>query len=379
MRLNTGCKIGCQHPLHPEIFLPLSNLNDLWISLKYEKLATFCYNCGIIGHDDSSCIGKTALLCNPHGHYFKASEPWLRAESEDVPPDVHVAPSPSPPVVQAPDVRIDASTIQNLTKIQLNETTVVKSGVSPTAEGSASSAPGQFLAALSEPKGTVNALPDALSHDCIMSKVRPTSLQQHTSDSLSPIPPLTSSLAHFSQDPITPTYNTGPIGTPRSLISPALARIEPYSITTSPHFDTSNTSSSSTHLSNFEPSSLPPPIATTQIFQDSNHLKRKITNQELAHFAKRLKKTINESEVVYFDSQTETFIPLSRLEYFILEERDKPNTIYSPKIRGKPLKSRTRNVSAISTSITVSPKLDSSSFFVPMAEEAGLIKPLTSP
>ncbi|KAF3967079.1 hypothetical protein CMV_008881 [Castanea mollissima] len=229
--------------------------------------------------------------------------------------DVHATPSPSPSVAQMPDVRTDAPTDQNLTKLQPNDSIVVNFGVSPTAEGSASSAHGQFLAVLTQPNGT----------------------------------------AHYTQDPITPTNNTGPIGAPKSPDSPVLASIEPQSHTTSSHFDASNTSSSPPHLSTSDPSCRPSPPATNQILQKSKQLKRKITDQEVAHFVKRLKKTTNESEVVYFDPQTATLIPYSRLEYFILAERDKPTIVYSTKVR------------------------DSSSFSVPMAEEVGLIKPPTFP
>lgn len=83
--------------------------------------------------------------------------------------------------------------------------------------------------------------------------------------------------------------------------------------------------------------------------------------------------------MVYFDPQTATLIPYSRLEYFILAERDKPTIVYSTKVRGESLKPCARNVSALSASITIPPDADSSSFSVPMAEEVGLIKPPTFP
>lgn len=99
-----------------------------------------------------------------------------------------------------PDVRTDAPTDQNLTKLQPNDSIVVNFGVSPTAEGSASSAHGQFLAVLTQPNGTGNAVSDALSPVYNVSKVRPTTLQQHTSESLSPVPPL-----HIAQPTIPKT------------------------------------------------------------------------------------------------------------------------------------------------------------------------------
>lgn len=182
----------------------------------------------------------------------------------------------------------------------------MNSGTSPTTKGSASSAHGQFLAVLMQPNGTGNALSDALSLVCNASKVGPTTLQQHTSESLSPVPPPTSSPTHNTQDPTTPTNNTGLISAPKSPNSLVLARIEPHSHTTPSHFNTSNTSLSPPHLYTSDPSSRPSPPTTTQILQDSKQLKRKITDEEVALFVKRLKKNTNESEVVYFDPQTTT-------------------------------------------------------------------------
>lgn len=37
-------------------FLPRANLNDLLVSIKYEKLSYFYCTCGIIGHDEKECI-----------------------------------------------------------------------------------------------------------------------------------------------------------------------------------------------------------------------------------------------------------------------------------------------------------------------------------
>ncbi|KAI8003954.1 hypothetical protein LOK49_LG08G02622 [Camellia lanceoleosa] len=33
----------------------LTEIKEIWVSFKYERLADFCYNCGRIGHDKDSC------------------------------------------------------------------------------------------------------------------------------------------------------------------------------------------------------------------------------------------------------------------------------------------------------------------------------------
>ena len=87
---------------------------------------------------------------------------------------------------------------------------------------------------------------------------------------------------------------------------------------------------------------------------------------ELEQFSKRLKKAVEGPEPVYFDPATVSFIPESRLELFILEDRRKTENhgeLYS-----------TPHPSFCSVG-NVSENFSSDN----MAEEAGLIMPPTSP
>ncbi|XP_075640364.1 uncharacterized protein LOC142612127 [Castanea sativa] len=91
-------EITIASPLIPGIFLPRPNKRDLWIGIKYERLANVCYNCGMLRHDQKGCQFETFLLPSPSGPMFRASGPWLRAENDECPPGLgldkpHVSPN----------------------------------------------------------------------------------------------------------------------------------------------------------------------------------------------------------------------------------------------------------------------------------------------
>ncbi|KAI9109134.1 hypothetical protein K1719_019757 [Acacia pycnantha] len=50
-------------------WLPRPDGRSIWIAVKYEKLQTFCYNCGKIGHDNRVCQTVKLMSC------FKENEP----------------------------------------------------------------------------------------------------------------------------------------------------------------------------------------------------------------------------------------------------------------------------------------------------------------
>ncbi|MBA0817519.1 hypothetical protein Gohar_021890, partial [Gossypium harknessii] len=72
--------LDVQKPLRRSIFVSVNNKNKWWISFKYEKLPTFCFGCGKLGHGLPGCNSlnpaeKTKIKENPP--YTMA----LRAES----------------------------------------------------------------------------------------------------------------------------------------------------------------------------------------------------------------------------------------------------------------------------------------------------------
>ncbi|KAI9086202.1 hypothetical protein K1719_031656 [Acacia pycnantha] len=66
-------------PLAYGFWLPRPNDKSIWISIRYEKLQSFCYNCGRIGHDNRSCgIERLMSVMNPKEFRFG---PWLTTKS----------------------------------------------------------------------------------------------------------------------------------------------------------------------------------------------------------------------------------------------------------------------------------------------------------
>ncbi|KAL0012938.1 hypothetical protein SO802_000007 [Lithocarpus litseifolius] len=89
--------INIDNPFIPGIFLPHPNKKDLWIGIKYERLADVCYNCGMLGHDQKGCQVEMFLLPNPSGSMFRASGPWLKAENDECPPGLGLDEPPASP------------------------------------------------------------------------------------------------------------------------------------------------------------------------------------------------------------------------------------------------------------------------------------------
>lgn len=69
-------KVKVKDPLCTGFSLSRNNGKNLDITFKYEKLATFCYDCGIIGHEQSSCTLEDPVDLEKFG-------PWLQFDEQN--------------------------------------------------------------------------------------------------------------------------------------------------------------------------------------------------------------------------------------------------------------------------------------------------------
>jgi hypothetical protein len=82
-------EIDISAPLISGMFLHRSDLNKLWLALKYERLPEICYNCGIIGHDSKVCNLSHVMILNQFGFKFLAFGDWLRSENALLPNGIY--------------------------------------------------------------------------------------------------------------------------------------------------------------------------------------------------------------------------------------------------------------------------------------------------
>ncbi|XP_075651832.1 uncharacterized protein LOC142622271 [Castanea sativa] len=70
--------IDITKPLMRGKMLQIENAKKGWIYFKYERLPTFCYRCGILGHQERECqsIRKGCISMDEENFQFG---PWLRA------------------------------------------------------------------------------------------------------------------------------------------------------------------------------------------------------------------------------------------------------------------------------------------------------------
>ncbi|PKI45648.1 hypothetical protein CRG98_033964 [Punica granatum] len=75
-----------------------------WVYFKYEHLKTFCYNCGILGHDQSHYMSDSPATLNLYG-------PWLHFDNQfDIPPP-QVSANPTPSLTPTPaSLHLDSET-----------------------------------------------------------------------------------------------------------------------------------------------------------------------------------------------------------------------------------------------------------------------------
>lgn len=74
MRIRVAIDIN--RPLRKKLKLRKNRREWVWVVFKYERLFTFCYFCGCVGHAERFCI-KAMEADTPTGEY--AYGPWLRA------------------------------------------------------------------------------------------------------------------------------------------------------------------------------------------------------------------------------------------------------------------------------------------------------------
>lgn len=54
-------KVNLEKPLPTGCWAPRSNLPNIWIKYRYERLQSLCFKCGIIGHDQNYCSKPTVM------------------------------------------------------------------------------------------------------------------------------------------------------------------------------------------------------------------------------------------------------------------------------------------------------------------------------
>ncbi|OMO90726.1 hypothetical protein COLO4_18925 [Corchorus olitorius] len=89
--LRCRVEIDLADPLKDGFWVPCSNGDRRWASLRYEKLSDCCYNCGCIGHSEKMCDEEPVVaIYDPE---LLRYGPWMRTAavrkiSEDIPPTV---------------------------------------------------------------------------------------------------------------------------------------------------------------------------------------------------------------------------------------------------------------------------------------------------
>lgn len=62
-------------------FMDRADGNDIWIQFNFERLADFCYKCGMLNHVTGKCkFGEPAIITSPNGISAKVFGPWLKLQ-----------------------------------------------------------------------------------------------------------------------------------------------------------------------------------------------------------------------------------------------------------------------------------------------------------
>ncbi|KAK9990863.1 hypothetical protein SO802_025848 [Lithocarpus litseifolius] len=404
--------ITVDNPLIPGIFLPRPKKKDLWIGLKYERLAEVCYNCGIIGHEEKECCSETFKLCNPSGSLFNAAGPWLRANNDDIPPGVVIYDPPSstpsnsdeaaeekhcphsqvttsPADLSRPTSvqdtwttypNTDTDYISSTTKIVGEKVSeVTTEGIPKPAELERIPKPAELE--FSSPKLGMSSIhneyepsTDTIIHQLfllspVQVKLKPTEIQPCVDPIHSP------STQFFGPYPTTHQTQNNNIVSPPTTLAPISSNLTPQipystsSLCLRPNESENQLSKIPSYTCNSSPHPNP-----------GNPLKRKVSKQEFELLTKRLRKAVAGPEPVYFDPNTVNLIPQSQLEHFIIQHGHLGTTFAHNKFDNSDNSSNVSSNNPISPSSI--PNLSPSAISIIsnfMAEEAGLIMPPTSP
>ena len=390
--LRVRVEIPIDKPLLPGFFLPRPNKSDIWIGFKFEKLADFCYKCGIIGHEERSCKGNIFQLCNTKGTSFKAASPWLRAGNDDIPPDVFLctevlastsdSTEPLPihtqvvtncPVLAAQKEGTCAATYYTIPKDDM-VSTILHQTWQDHATPTTPEPPGKSTNA----KVHSQAVPELGPKRSTKQHSVSTKPNEHASPStsnqllglrnlfrLTPVKvglkPMNepSALSPPSQNITSESFDTS---LPRTNSKSLKSSPNPFS---SPQRDTITT----TPYTNLSTVQAQPKDFTQSPWPSlSKTLKRKITEEENVNFAKRLRMAASGPKPVFFDPDTVSLITQSRLEQFILQERQKSED-----------EGNARKYFSYLHSHPCIPNYDNSCSTTIVAKEAGLIMPPPSP
>lgn len=68
-------------PLRRKIKIKREGGDWNWINFKFERLSTFCFVCGIMGHSERDC---DIVYANPDKEITRSYSVWLRAPSKNM-------------------------------------------------------------------------------------------------------------------------------------------------------------------------------------------------------------------------------------------------------------------------------------------------------